>query len=298
MKVVRSIKELREYSISERSQGKTVGLVPTMGYLHEGHLSLITRASVECDIVITSLFVNPTQFAPHEDFDSYPRDFEHDYNMAKNADCDVLFAPSREEMYSEDNSTKVTVGELSQLVEGKFRPHFFDGVTTVVAKLFNAALPNKAFFGQKDYQQSLVVKKLSKDLNFDIEIVVCPIVRENNGLAMSSRNKYLSAEEKDKAKIIFKSLVATKEYIEQGERNRKLINAYFHDNLRKLDELKIDYAMATNSPDLSEPNEFQDGDDIVLLVATWLGKTRLIDNMLVKLPNRKYNASAKFEEGL
>jgi pantoate--beta-alanine ligase len=269
-----------------------------MGYLHDGHLSLITRASVECDVVITSLFVNPTQFAPHEDFDSYPRDFEHDYNLAKNADCTVLFAPSREEMYAEDNTTHISVGELAQLIEGKFRPHFFDGVATVVAKLFNAALPNKAFFGQKDYQQSLVVKKLSKDLNFNIEIVVCPIVRESNGLAMSSRNKYLSDEEKDKAKILFKSLVMTKEYIENGERNRKKINAFLHDNLRKLETLKIDYAIAADSQSLTEPNEFEEGKEIVLLLAATLGKTRLIDNMLVQVPQQKYNIDNRFEEGL
>lgn len=287
-----------QFTIEQRSNGKIVGLVPTMGFLHEGHTSLINRAKVECDIVITSLFVNPTQFAPHEDFDSYPRDFEHDYNMAKNADCDVLFAPSREEMYSKDNSTVVSVGELSKLFEGKFRPQFFDGVATVVAKLFNASMPNKAFFGQKDYQQSLVVKKLSSDLNFGVEIVVCPIVRESNGLAMSSRNKYLTEEEKNKAKILFLSLVATKEFIEKGEKNRKKINAYLQENLRKLEILKIDYALAADATNLSEPSEFEEGNEVVLLLGTILGKTRLIDNMVVKIPVQKYNPDNRFEEGL
>ena len=298
MKVIRKVDELREYSIEQRSKGKTVGFVPTMGFLHEGHVSLITRASVECDIVITSLFVNPTQFAPHEDFDSYPRDFEHDYNLAKNADCDVLFAPAREEMYPEGATTSLSVGDLAYVFEGKYRPHFFDGVATIVAKLFSAALPNKAFFGQKDYQQTLVVKSLSNDMLMGVEIVVCPIVRETNGLAMSSRNKYLTDEEKGKAKILFQSLVATKEFIESGERNRKKINAYLHENLRKLEILKIDYALAADANNLSEPVEFEEGSDIVLLLGTILGKTRLIDNMVIRIPVSKYNEDERFQVGL
>lgn len=269
-----------------------------MGYLHEGHISLITRATVECDVVIASLFVNPTQFAPHEDFDSYPRDFEHDYNLAKNADCDVLFAPAREEIYPEGATTSLSVGDLAYKFEGKYRPHFFDGVATVVAKLFSAAIPNKAFFGQKDYQQTLVVKALSKDMLMGVEIVVCPIVRESNGLAMSSRNKYLTDDEKDKAKILFQSLVATKEFIESGVKNRKKINAFLHENLRKLEILKIDYALATDATNLNEPKDFEEGDDIVLLIGTILGKTRLIDNMVVKVPIEKFNEDNRFEEGL
>lgn len=298
MIVIRNVDELKQYSIDQRSKGKSVGFVPTMGFLHDGHVSLIKRAAVECDVVITSLFVNPTQFAPHEDFDSYPRDFEHDYNLAKNAECDVLFAPAREEMYPEGAATSLSVGEIAYILEGKFRPHFFDGVATVVAKLFSAALPNKAFFGQKDYQQTIVVKKLSNDMLMGVEIIVCPIIRETNGLAMSSRNKYLSDDEKANAKILFKSLVATKEYIEKGEKNRKKINAYLHDSLRKLDELKIDYALAVDADDLSEPTEFEEGKDIVLLLGTVLGKTRLIDNMIIKIPIVKYNEDLRFEEGL
>lgn len=298
MIVIRKVDELRQYSIDQRSKGKSVGFVPTMGFLHDGHVSLIKRAAVECDVVITSLFVNPTQFAPHEDFDSYPRDFEHDYNLAKNAECDVLFAPAREEMYPEGATTSLSVGDIAYILEGKYRPHFFDGVATVVAKLFSAALPNKAFFGQKDYQQTIVVKKLSSDMLMGVEIIVCPIIRETNGLAMSSRNKYLSDDEKSNAKVLFKSLVATKEYIEKGEKNRKKINAYLHDSLRKLDELKIDYALAVDADDLSESNEFEEGKDIVLLLGTILGKTRLIDNMVIKIPIVKYNEDLRFEEGL
>ncbi len=298
MKVIRKVDELREYSIEQRSKGKTVGFVPTMGFLHEGHVSLITRASLECDIVITSLFVNPTQFAPHEDFDSYPRDFEHDYNLAKNADCDVLFAPARGEMYPEGATTSLSVGDLAYVFEGKYRPHFFDGVATVVSKLFSAALPNKAFFGQKDYQQTLVVKALSRDMLMGVEIVVCPIVRETSGLAMSSRNKYLTDEEKSKAKILFQSLVATKEFIESSERNRKKINAFMHEYLRKLEILKIDYALAADAYNLSEPSEFEEGMDVVLLLGTILGKTRLIDNMVVKIPVSNYNEDERFQAGL
>lgn len=298
MIVIRKVEELRQYSIDQRSKGKSVGFVPTMGFLHEGHVSLITRASVECDIVITSLFVNPTQFAPHEDFDSYPRDFEHDYNLAKNADCDVLFAPAREEMYPEGATTSLSVGDLAYIFEGKYRPHFFDGVATVVAKLFSAALPNKAFFGQKDYQQTLVVKALSKDMLMGVEIVVCPIVRETNGLAMSSRNKYLTDEERSKAKILFQSLVATQEFIESGEKNRKKINAFLHEFLRKLEILKIDYALAADATNLTEPIEFEEGDEVVLLLGTILGKTRLIDNMVIKVPISKYNEDDRFQVGL
>lgn len=298
MKVIRKVDELRQYSIEQQSKGKTVGFVPTMGFLHQGHISLIKRAVVECDVVITSLFVNPTQFAPHEDFDSYPRDFEHDYNLAKNAECDVLFVPAREEMYPEGATTSISVGDLAYLFEGKYRPHFFDGVATVVAKLFSAALPNKAFFGQKDYQQTLVVKKLSNDMLMGVEIVVCPIIRETNGLAMSSRNKYLSDEQKSNAKILFQSLVSTKEYIESGERNRKKINAFLHESLRKLESLKIDYAIAVDANNLSEPNEFEEGGEVVLLLGTILGKTRLIDNMVVKVPTANYNEDNRFKEGL
>lgn len=298
MIVIRKVEELRQYSIDQRSKGKTVGFVPTMGYLHSGHVSLITRAKVECDVVITSLFVNPTQFAPHEDFDSYPRDFEHDYNLAKNADCDVLFAPAREEMYPEGATTSLSVGELAYIFEGKYRPQFFDGVATVVAKLFSAALPNKAFFGQKDYQQTLVVKTLSRDMLMGVEIVVCPIVRESNGLAMSSRNKYLTDEEKGKAKILFQALVATQEFIESGEKSRKKINAFLHEFLRKLEILKIDYALAADANSLSEPAEFEEGEDVVLLLGTILGKTRLIDNMVVRVPVSKYNEDERFQVGL
>lgn len=298
MKVIREINELREYSIKSRSEGKSVGLVPTMGFLHQGHASLIELAAEQCDTVITTLFVNPTQFAPHEDYDSYPRDFEHDYNIAKKSGSNVLFAPSRDEMYDEIHTTTVSVGELARIFEGKPRPHFFDGVATVVAKLFNAAIPTHAFFGQKDYQQSLVVKRLESNMNYGVNIVIAPIVREKNGLAMSSRNKYLTDEQKDNAKILHQSLLSTKEYVEKGERNRKLINAFLLEKLRKLDTLKIDYAVSANGDDMSEPTVFEEGEKIVLMIGAILGKTRLIDNMVVKSPTTKYNEDTRFVEGL
>jgi pantoate--beta-alanine ligase len=269
-----------------------------MGFLHAGHASLIELAKDNCDKVITTLFVNPTQFAPHEDYDSYPRDFEHDYNIAKKAGSDILFAPSREEMYDDFHTTTVTVGELASIFEGKPRPHFFDGVATVVAKLFNASIPTHAFFGQKDYQQSLVVKRLESNMRYGIEIVVAPIVREENGLAMSSRNKYLTEEQKVDAGILHKSLLATKKFIESGEKNRKLINAFLLEKLRKLDTLKVDYAVSANGDDFSEPTVFEEGEKIVLLIGAILGKTRLIDNMVVKSPTTKYNEDTRFVEGL
>ncbi|MFN3195398.1 MAG: pantoate--beta-alanine ligase [Chlorobiota bacterium] len=298
MKVIREISELREFSIKQRSEGKTVGLVPTMGFLHSGHASLIELSDSKCDITITTLFVNPTQFAPHEDYDSYPRDFEHDYNIAKKAGSDVLFAPSRDEMYDDFHTTTVRVGELASIFEGKPRPHFFDGVATVVAKLFNASIPTHAFFGQKDYQQSLVVRRLESNMRYGIEIVVAPIVREENGLAMSSRNKYLTEQQKEDAGILHSSLLVTKQFIESGERNRKLINAFLLEKLRKLDTLKVDYAVSANGDDLSEPTVFEEGEKIVLLIGAILGKTRLIDNMVVISPTTKYNEDTRFVEGL
>lgn len=286
MKIIHKVNEIQNISFQNRAEGKTVAVVPTMGFLHKGHLSLIRKASDIADVVITTLFVNPKQFAPNEDFDQYPKDMEKDSKLAKENGSDYLFAPSVNEMYPPGYATDVHVGKITEVFEGKFRPEHFDGVTTVVSKLFNATVPNKAVFGQKDYQQTLVVKRMVKDLNFNIDIVISPTVREPDGLAMSSRNSYLSTDERKKAGIIFRALEEAKREIEKGESRRKIINAIMQKKLREVLEIRIQYASSADANDLSTPDEFFPGEKIVLLVACHLGKTRLIDNMLIKIPER------------
>jgi pantoate--beta-alanine ligase len=188
MRIISKDKEMQKVADELRKEGKIIGVVPTMGYLHEGHLSLIRLAKEKSDVVITTIFVNPLQFAPNEDYDRYPRDFERDVKLAQSAGCDIIFHPSVEEMYPQNFLTYVEVDKLTKVLEGEFRPTHFRGVTTVVAKLFNITKPHIAVFGQKDAQQALIIKQIVRDLNFDIEIIVAPIVREPDGLAMSSRN--------------------------------------------------------------------------------------------------------------
>ncbi|GFP43547.1 pantoate--beta-alanine ligase, partial [Candidatus Hakubella thermalkaliphila] len=211
MKVISTIKELRAELSKERQEGKTIGLIPTMGYFHQGHLELMRRAREECAVVVVSLYVNPTQFAPSEDFESYPRDFERDKRLAENVGVDYLFCPSNAEMYLPNHLTYVEVEKITNKLCGASRPHHFKGVTTVVAKLFNIVKPDKAYFGQKDAQQVVVIRKMVEDLNFDLEIVVVPTAREEDGLAMSSRNTYLSAVEREEALVLSKSLQHAKE---------------------------------------------------------------------------------------
>lgn len=286
MKVIKTIDELFNECLKIRADGKILGLVPTMGFLHTGHTSLIEKANKDCDIVITTIFVNPRQFAPHEDFDSYPRDIDRDFNLAKDSGTDILFTPEQKEMYSANSETNVSVGRLAKVIEGEYRPHFFDGVATVVSKLFNATIPNLAYFGQKDYQQTLVVKKLVEDLNFPTKIIVADIAREENGLAKSSRNKYLTDEEFSKASLLNQTLNNTKQFIESGNiKDRTNINAFMDEQLKTLKDFNIDYARAARAKDLTEPSHFEAGENIVLLLAGTLGKTRLIDNKLVKIPS-------------
>lgn len=284
MEIIKKISELQKISMDLRKQGKTIGLVPTMGYFHEGHLSLMKIAKEHSDVVMTSLFVNPTQFAPNEDFETYPRDLERDRKLAEKAGTDYLFNPEVGEMYPPDFGLEVHVKSVTEKFEGMVRPAHFNGVATVVAKLFNAAIPDIAVFGQKDYQQALVIKKLVSDLNFGIKIIVAPIVREDDGLAMSSRNKYIPGELREKADIIYRAMEEARAAIENGERQRKIINAIMHKELRSVPEIRIDYASSVDAEDLGEPAEFRPGQRIVLLMAVYLGKTRLIDNMVISIP--------------
>ncbi len=284
MKVVSCVKEMQKITNTHRQEGKRIVCVPTMGYFHEGHLNLMRLARDYGEIVITTLFVNPTQFGPNEDFERYPRNFQRDCELAEKVRVDYLFAPSVEEMYPDNYFTKIVISKFTDKFEGIKRPGHFDGVATVVAKLFNATKPDVAIFGQKDFQQTLVVKQLVKELHFDIKIVVAPIVREPDGLAMSSRNVYLSEQERTVAPKIFQALSLGAEAIKRGEKRRKQINAIVLQHLRTVPEFYIDYVSAVDSETFEEPDEFSSGQTVVILVAVYLGKTRLIDNIMVTVP--------------
>lgn len=286
MKVIKTVREMQALSDKYRAEGKKVAVVPTMGYLHEGHLSLIRKAKEIGDVVITTLFVNPTQFAPNEDFEQYPRDFDKDFNLAQDSGADYLFNPEVNEMYPIGYSTNIHIDNITKPFEGERRPTHFDGVATVVAKLFLITKPHIAVFGQKDYQQTLVIKRLTKDMNFDIDIVVSPTIRESNGLAMSSRNTYLSPDNRKKAGILFVALEEVKHLVEKGETQRKILNAHLQKTLRTVPEIKIDYAMTANANDLSTPEDFLPGEKVVILLACFMGKTRLIDNAVVTVPSQ------------
>jgi len=284
MVVVEKVKEMQKIIDSHRSEGKRIVCVPTMGYFHKGHLSLMELAREYGEIVVTTLFVNPTQFGPNEDFERYPRNFQRDFELAQSVGIDYLFAPTIEEIYPDNFYTKVIVGKFTDKFEGVKRPGHFDGVATVVTKLFNATKPDVAIFGQKDFQQALVIKQLVKELLFDIKIIVAPIVREADGLAMSSRNVYLSEEERKLAPRIFEALNLGIKAVQNGERRRKQINSIVLQHLRQFREFFIDYVAAVDSETLDEPEEFSPGQTVVILVAVYLGKTRLIDNVLVTVP--------------
>ncbi len=282
--IVHRVQELRQRLAAQRAQGKRIGFVPTMGYLHQGHAALIRQAAQECDFVVTSDFVNPTQFGPGEDFERYPRDLQHDVQVAAAAGSHLLFAPSVEEMYPEGFATVVHVGGITEKFEGQFRPSHFDGVTTIVAKLFNVVQPDRAYFGQKDYQQLLVVRQLVRDLQFPIEIVMVPTVRESDGLAMSSRNVYLSPEERQKALALYRALRAGEQAIQGGARQRVQIEQQMLAVLQQVPELAVDYAAAADAETLEQPQVFLPGQLVVLLVAARLPSARLIDNLLVRVP--------------
>jgi len=285
MQVIRTISDIQTITTNLKLQKKSIALIPTMGFLHNGHLNLIEKARELADIVITTIFVNPKQFAPHEDFDSYPRDFSKDSKLAQDAGTDILFMPDILSMYPKGFSSTFSVGKLSKIFDGEFRPDFFDGVALICIKLFNCTNPNFAIFGQKDYQQAAVLKKIINELNFNIELFIQPTVREANGLAMSSRNVYLSPKAKEKSSILFIAMEEAKKEIQQGEKRRKIINAIMHKTLRTVPEIKIDYASAALIDNFETPEEFLSGDKIVLLLAVYLGKTRLIDNSLLTIPS-------------
>lgn len=285
MKIVNTINEVRECVKAWKKQGLTVGLVPTMGYLHEGHASLIKRASKENDKVVVSDFVNPIQFGPKEDLASYPRDINRDAKVCEEAGADIIFHPTAEEMYCKDFSTFVDITGPSDELCGKSRPTHFKGVCTVVSKLFLIVAPHKAYFGQKDAQQLAVIKRMVRDLNFDIEIVGCPIVREADGLAKSSRNTYLNAEERKAAVVLHKALEEGKKLVLNGETNAQAVVDKITQVINGEPLAKIDYVQAVSFPNIQIVNKV-DG-DILVAVAVYIGKTRLIDNFIIEKGTEK-----------
>jgi len=263
-----------------KKEGKSIGFVPTMGYLHEGHLSLVKTAKKHTDVVVMSIFVNPLQFGQDEDLDKYPRDFKHDEEMARSAGVDVIFYPSAKDMYPEGYATYVNIDGLSDDLCGKSRPGHFLGVATIVAKLFGIVKPDLAYFGQKDAQQAVIIKKMVEDLNMGIEIKILPTVREPDGLAMSSRNTYLSEAERADAAILYKSLKKAEELIKLGERESKKIIKTMRTMIEARPAAKIDYISIVDTKELTDMNTIS-GDALIALAVS-VGKTRLIDNIIVK----------------
>ncbi len=279
MKIFHTIAGTRNFVRQARDKGFTVGLVPTMGYLHEGHLELMRRAAKTCNIVIASIFVNPTQFGPGEDLDRYPRDLERDARLAENAGANAIFNPSVEEMYPAGYCTYVDLERITEKLCGLSRPGHFRGVATVVAKLFNIVKPDCAFFGQKDAQQALVIKRMADDLNLDLEILIVPTVREADGLAMSSRNTYLDPGQREQALALYQSLLKGQEVFRQGERDPVKICRLVAATIRAQPLAEIDYVEIYSHPDL-EPIEKIKG-PALLALAVKIGNTRLIDNILL-----------------
>lgn len=281
MKIINTPKELNIFSKQCKSQGKSIGLVPTMGYLHEGHKSLIQKSSEQNDITIVSIFVNPTQFGENEDLGTYPRDLEHDKIIAESGGADIIFYPTPADIYPENYGTYVNVeSDITKVLCGASRPTHFRGVTTIVNKLFNISMANHAYFGQKDAQQLAVITRMVTDLNMNIEIVSCPIIRENDGLAMSSRNTYLTAEERSQALVLNRSLENAKKIIKDGERNIEMIKKEIVKIISSSDIADIDYVKAYTFPDLNT-TENELNQKTLFALAVRFGSTRLIDNMII-----------------
>lgn len=279
MSLVHTISEVREATAAARREGRTVGLVPTMGALHEGHMALVRRAREQCGFVGVSIFVNPTQFGPSEDFARYPRTLEADSRMCQQAGVDLIFAPDADEMYPEGFGTWVEVGGVTEMLEGEFRPGHFRGVATVCLKLFNIFRPDRAFFGLKDYQQLQVIRKMVRDLDLPVEIVPVEIVREPDGLALSSRNRYLNAEERRAALILSKSLAAAKSAFDSGERSAQAIGSIVRSVLDSEPLAQTDYAVVVDAETLVAVERIDR--PAVVLLAVRIGGTRLIDNAVL-----------------
>lgn len=279
MKIAKTIKIVRSSVKAARNKGKKIGFVPTMGALHVGHISLIKAAVKKCDFVVVSIFVNPAQFGPGEDFKKYPRPLDADLKMCRKAGVDVVFMPESRAMYPAENLTWVNVGKLTEPLCGRFRPGHFRGVATVCAKLFNIVAPDVAFFGQKDAQQAIVIRQMVADLNMPLKIVICPTVRQRDGLALSSRNRYLTDRQKKDAALIYKSLQNCRQMINSGVTNTGKILARMRKVLNRASSIKIEYVSIVDAETLQAVNPA--AGKILAAVAVRLGPARLIDNILI-----------------
>ena len=279
MRLLEKPREMQAWADHYRGEGKTIGFVPTMGYLHEGHMNLIKEARRTTDIVVVSIFVNPAQFGKGEDYKQYPRDLKGDRQKVERVGANILYVPSVADMYPKGYLTYVNVEEITRTMCGASRPGHFKGVATVVTKLFNTVKPHKAFFGQKDYQQSIVIKRIVRDLNMDVEIIVLPTMREPDDLAMSSRNSYLNKEERKAARILYRSLKKAEEMIKEGESSAKKI----YDGMKRMIAseplAKIEYITIADPETLKPLKEVRE--KTLIALAVWIGKTRLIDNIIV-----------------
>ena len=271
---------LQERVSALRAESKSIGLVPTMGALHYGHLSLVLASKEDNDVTVISIFVNPTQFAPGEDYEKYPRTLPDDIEkLAEIGGADIVFAPSPEAMYPKGFDANVHVGGVTEVLEGKFRPTHFDGVATVVLKLFHLTRADRAYFGQKDFQQIAVVKKMAADLNVPIKIVSCPIIREPDGIAMSSRNRYLSKQERQDALVLSRSLMEAEKQIAEGERDAAVICADIRRKIEQIEGASVDYVVVADPDTLAEMERV--AGNVVILLAARIGSTRLIDNRVI-----------------
>ncbi|MBK6290451.1 MAG: pantoate--beta-alanine ligase [Ignavibacteria bacterium] len=287
MPVITTVAEMHQWVANERTLGHTIGCIPTMGYLHDGHASLIREASLRHGAVVISIFVNPTQFGPSEDFERYPRDLDRDLSVVAEAGGSVVFAPTVNEMYPNGAQSTIHVSGVTEMLEGALRPTHFDGVATVVSHLFEAMLPDEAFFGQKDLQQTLVIRRMVEESAIDtvhrVKITVMPTQREADGLARSSRNVYLSDEDRAVVPVIHRALSVAANSITNGERSRVLIELAMFATLQAVERFSIDYAVAVDASTLLPKDTFEIGDEIALCVAVRIGRTRLIDNELVRV---------------
>ena len=279
MRIVKTVAEMQSVCRNLRIRGSVLGFVPTMGALHEGHRSLVRRARSECDTVVVSIFVNPLQFAPGEDFAEYPRTFEEDCRLLKREKVDILFAPEAVDMYPHGSVTTVTVSEVGDRLDGDSRPGHFTGVATVVAKLLHVIGPTRAYFGQKDAAQLAVLRQMVRDLNFDVALVGCAIVRDTDGLALSSRNKYLSAAEREQALVINRTLLELEQMIIEGERQSITLVGRGMETLDAAPGIQVDYLAIVDANTLLPVTSVETG--ALVAVAAYVGKTRLIDNFLV-----------------
>ncbi|MBP5538325.1 MAG: pantoate--beta-alanine ligase [Bacteroidales bacterium] len=281
MRVVKTIKEVRDQVSAWKNEGLSIGFVPTMGYLHEGHQSLIRKSAEQNDRTVVSVFVNPIQFGPNEDLEAYPRDLERDKAAVEEAGGDLIFHPEPSEMYPGHFTSFIDTTETTELLCGAVRPIHFRGVCTVVGKLFNIVLPDRAYFGQKDAQQLATIRRFVRDLNFPVEVIACPIVRESDGLAKSSRNTYLSPVERQAATILSKSLMKGKEAIENGERDAKKVIDIITASLQSEPLARIDYVEVVDFENIQRVERI--AGETLVAIAVYIGKTRLIDNFVIKL---------------